>query len=265
MASPVYEGHAGNGTTTANTSHTVNMPASLAAGNLLLVYARFAGAPGTVTFTGWTQYATSTADASDDADFLFYRLSDGAEGASEALTTGNSIKAAFGATRISGAEDPSTQPPEATSAVGTGTTGDFPNITPTGGSKDYLFIIYGGQDGEGGSIATPTNYTTGFNTSNSGTAGAVATNCNIGQHWRQLTASSENPGTATFTATNSGWTAWTVAVHPAGPAGLNQNFKKRRTIQQGVNRSAVFCLGDKWARRGRLWVPRSEQIYAVTA
>lgn len=31
-------------------------------------------------------------------------------------------------------------------------------------------------------------------------------------------------------------------------------------VEQAVNRGAIFCLGEKWARRGRLWVPRAPAL-----
>jgi hypothetical protein len=31
-----------------------------------------------------------------------------------------------------------------------------------------------------------------------------------------------------------------------------------QVIGQAVNRASVYCLGDKWARKGRLWVPRHD-------
>jgi hypothetical protein len=34
-------------------------------------------------------------------------------------------------------------------------------------------------------------------------------------------------------------------------------------VQQAVSRGAYFCLGEKWARRGRLWVPVPGRPYAL--
>lgn len=217
MASPVDSARQGTNITTAGTSHAINV-GSPTAGTLLVVFVRFAGAPGAVTFAGYTQLASDTSDASDDTSAVYWRLADGTEGATDTLTTGNSIKLCAMGWEITGAEHPGARAPEiSTVAVGTtsANTADPGTCTPTGGSKDYLFLAIAAQDGEVGAYtASPTNYSA-VTTANSGTGGTPASNCYMGVGSRQLTASSENPGTFTHGAATTGWTAWTVAIHPA--------------------------------------------------
>lgn len=221
MAFPVDAARAGTNFTSAATSFAVNVN-SPAASDLLIVLIRFAGAPGTITFTGYTPLvAGDSSDASDDTTCVFWRHADGAEGATDTVTTVNSVKAASICWRITGADDPATQAPEiSTVAVGT-TTANTCNptaVTPTGGSKDYLFLALGAQDGEVGAFtAAPTNYNTNLVVANSGTAGLPATNCQMGGGTRQLTAASDDPGAFTHGAAAAGWTAYTVAVHPVPP------------------------------------------------
>lgn len=195
------------------------------AGQLIVVGIRFAGAPGTITFTGYTVLAgPDTSDASDDSTVLYYRWADGSEGSSDPISWVNSVKGCAAGFIIDGAENPATQAPQ-TSTVAIGTTaansGNPTTVTPTGGAKDYLYLAFMALDGELNTpSAAPTNYTlnaddvtSGVN--NSGTAGAAATNCTIAMGWRKLNAASEDPGAFTHAAATTGWTAWTIAVHPA--------------------------------------------------
>lgn len=217
MASPVDSARQGTNISTAATSHSLNV-GSPVAGMLLVVFVRFAAAPGTVTFAGYTQLASDASDATDDTSQVYYRVADGLEGATDTLTTSNSVKMCSLAWEITGGEYPSIQPPQiSTVAVGTTAANSAnPNtLSPTGGSKDYLFLAIMGLDGElNAPTASPTNYST-ITTANSGTGGAVATNCSIGGGSRGLTAASDDPGVFTHAAATTGWTAWTVAIHPA--------------------------------------------------
>lgn len=219
MAAPVDSARVASSTTTAGTSHTINV-GSPVAGTLLLVFIRFAGAPGTVTFTGYTQLASDTSDASDDQTMIFVRDADGTEGASDALTTANSVKMAAVAYEITGAETAARSAP-AVSTVAVGTTaanGANPgSVSPTGGTQDALYLALMGLDGEGNApTVEPTNYGN-LVTANSGTAGAVATNCSVGGASRQISASSsDDPGNFTHAGANAGWTAYAVAIHEPG-------------------------------------------------
>lgn len=243
MASPVDSNRVTSATTTAGTTHTVNL-GSPAAGDLLCIWIRFAGAPGTVTWAGYTGLFVNTADASDDESRFYYRLATGAEGASVNLTTANSVKMAAITWIITGAADPGTQAPEVgTIAVGTVANPDPGIVTPTGGSKDYLFLECCGGDGElitYTSSTTPSAFSTATN-ANSGTGGAVATNCCIGGASLQLTASSCNPGPLSGSAAPSnGWTAFTIAIHPAEPVEMVPERKQARVYNPAVRQAALM-------------------------
>lgn len=240
MAFPAFQ--AGNGTNfaTAATSFAINV-GSPSAGNLLLVYIRFAGAPGTQTFTGYTVFAGPDAsDASDDSNTIYYRWTDGTEGATDTLTTVNSVKAAAVSFVISGTENPATQPPEtSTVAVGTGANADSTIVTPTGGAKDYMWMVTLGLDSETATATQPTGYDgTRMQSANSGTGGAVATNCMVWMTFRTANAASEDPGAWTSSAPANGWTAWTVAIPPPTVA----TFIEAPALQalQAVSRASVY-------------------------
>lgn len=224
MAAPVDSARQGTNITTAGTSHAINV-GSPVSGTLLVVFVRFAGAPGTVTFTGYTQIASDTSDASDDQTMVFVRKADGAEGATDTLTTGNSVKLAAMAYEVTGAEDPTLNAPAiSTVAIGTtaANTANPQSVAPIGAPQDTLYLALAAGDGEVGAYtAAPTNYSN-LATANSGTGGAAASNCFLGTASRQLSASSsDDPGVFTHGGHNAGWTAFALAIRPPQPASID--------------------------------------------
>lgn len=211
-----------NGGTTAATTHTVRMPATVSANSLLFMVGRSMAA-GTISIsTGlgtWTVVQDSS-DASDDVTFWAYlpTLAVGTEAATDVTVTHGSAKFAAVALSITGAEAPGTQAPQSsTVAVGTGSNPGPTIVTPTGGAKDYLYIAAHGADGEHTipPATIPANYT-GSVGCHTATAGATGLNGGVAIATRALNAASEDPGTwTTSVAVNSGWTSWTFAIHPS--------------------------------------------------
>lgn len=223
MAAPVVAGFAITQISAATDPWTVNLPASISAGETLVMFLR--GNTGNAVFaggtppTGWTALVNGeVSDASNDATHVLWREADGAEGATVSVDLSANAKGTAIVVRVTGAEDPSTQAPEiSTVAVGTGANGDSGSLTPTGGSKDYLWLVWIGLDGETQTFTAPTNYTE-ITEANSGTGGTPDTNVRSALAERALTAASENPGAFTNSAPSTGWTAFTVAVHPRSVA-----------------------------------------------
>lgn len=213
-------GAAASGATAAN-SHAITMPATVTAGSLLMMFGRVAGA-GAVSATGWT-FVQDSSDASDDVTFYGWQdaLASGSEDSTTVtLSHGATLRMVATTISVTGAANPATRTPEnSTVAVGTTTTVNPTTATPTGGAKDYLWIWFGAWDGEQTlSKAAATNYTDRPDVS-CGTAGAVTLNVQMKIGDRQLNAASEDPGAiGTLSVAPSGWTAYTVAIHPAPPA-----------------------------------------------
>lgn len=247
MASPAIEATAATNGSTAAASHAVTLPATVSAGAQLMIVGRVTGA-GAVAITGggWT-ITQNSADASDDVTFWAYKdaLAVGNEdGTTVTVTHGASLKLAAVSMSITGAEDPATQAPQSsTVATGTSTTPNPTTVTPTGGSKDYLFIWAGGWEGEQTSppASNPTNYALNKTGANTGTGGAVATNSRVAIAARQLTAASDDPGSWTISVSDD-WTAWALAVHPAGAG--NQNINATGLASAAAFGAASFSGGD---------------------
>jgi hypothetical protein len=219
MASPVIATQNGGRNDALATSITVNLPASIAAGDTLLALIGHKNAASTTSFpAGWTIFNEGVNAAGSLASFTWaWRKADGTEGATISVTIASS-RSAHITLRVTGATDPTVTPPEAGTAVATNNTNapDPPTVTPTGGSKDYLFLACFASSAGRITTTQPTSYnSTRTEGSNSGTT----TNVGIGVADRALTASSENPGTFLTTGgTTEEVVAGTVAVHPTAAA-----------------------------------------------
>ncbi len=202
MTFPVVEATNTSVTDPSSTSHTVNLPAGVAAGDILIVFLQTSSTiTGPVVFpAGWTGLY-SHAGASSAHSAAGWRKATGGE-STVVLTTPDNARSTHNSYRISGAADPETdQAPEA--AVNTGA--NPPNVTPTGGAKDYLWLTFNGAITTG-NAAPPTNYTDEVSRRGSGSA------CESAR--RELNATSENPGAWGTPGTNP--VSSTMAVHP-GP------------------------------------------------
>jgi len=217
VAAPVDAGRATTGITTAALTWAVNYPASIAAGDLLLTWFRTAAGGVGGPPSAWTQLGSYfTADATDDTSGIYWKVAAGTETGTVTYDWSVSTKGAAIIWRITGAVNPadialtvSTEQTFTTAANAAN-----PNsVAPTGAPKDTLYVAMAGVDGEGtGFSAAPTNYSN-LAAANSGTGGAVATNCLIGGATRGLNASSsEDPGAFTHAAAAAGGCAVVVAV-----------------------------------------------------
>lgn len=267
MASPVDAARATTNITSSAGTHVINLPGSIAAGDLLVMYLRSASTLVLTTPpTDWVKLIDAdNSDASDDTTWILYKWATGSEGATVSVVyDAGSARGCAICWRITGAENPSTQPPEtSTVAVGTTTanTANPTTVTPTGGSKDYLFLAVASQDGEAGAYtASPTNYST-ISAANSGTFQGTTTNVQMGGGSRQLTAASEDPGAFTHAAAVTGWSAFAVAIHPPGaPAAPVPRYGFVDHANPGV---LMKGLRRAWHRRRsgifvpELWLPES--------
>lgn len=214
MAFPAVQTTAETAVSSAGTSHVINLPASIAAGDLLLLVLAKGSVAATVNaHADWSELLDENAAT---GFYIAYRWATGSEGATTTLVTSASTRSATVVYRISGAENPATQAPQiGTTATGSSVNPDPPAVTPTGGAKDYLWIAAltrGGEEADDDTWVTsaPSTFTgllqKACGVAGTNLAGMVAT--------AQLAsnAASLNPGT--FTIATGAWRAQTVAVHP---------------------------------------------------
>ncbi len=212
MASPTVQ--ATNSNATSGTSHTGTLPVGVVAGDLLLAIFVSDGNPTHTIDTDYTEIFSAPAANNEARMSISYRQADASANDIPTHTTSVSQRGIFIMYRIDGHEDPSTQAPELSSSTGntgTSTSPDPDSVTPTGGSKDYLFLAVTGNDGNVTTDTAPTNYA---NLISQTSAGGGGDRCNGGSAERQLTAASEDPGVFAISASDD-WVAATIAIHPS--------------------------------------------------
>jgi hypothetical protein len=208
---PVIEGSntGANAGGTGNSSYSAPLPAGITAGELLLLFVSAgAGAARTVTTpTGWSSLFNAIGAGSVRRFCCFHKIANGSEGASVSVSASANSFWSSTAYRISGYQG---APEAATTATGSASNPDPPNLTPSWGSAKALWIAAAGRDAGGASdfLASPANYSALIQNGGSGSANHSAT----ASAYREFQGASENPGTFT---SNSDWAANTVAIRPA--------------------------------------------------
>lgn len=220
MAAPVDAGRqttgiASNGSTTL----TLNLPASIAANDILVMLLN-TNALGQTSWTTWTQLDYNAGINTTGLTVgIYYKVATGSEGTTDTnfVVDNTTNKVTSLCWRITGG-DTGTAPAFSTMAHNATTTPDPGNCVPAGGSNDYLWLWASGQTGTSTMPPTgnPTNYSNPFGVASGGTGSANSKSTSCGAS-RQNTASSEDPGGWTL-STNTSWAAYTIAVYPAPPA-----------------------------------------------
>lgn len=207
------------GTTLAGTSHTVYLPAGIAAGDLLLVFvAADGGASATqnITFpnegTDWFELFKAGRPATGNPELLlgaWYRIADGTEGSHLNVTTTMSRQTAYTSYLITGCY----LELEAATANGMSVSPNPPSLTPSWGAADMLWFAACGYDNDTTkSITTyPISYTNGRDEN--------TYNCGLATARRELNAASEDPGPFTLSGAEQ-WVAATVAIRGAATCEL---------------------------------------------
>lgn len=221
MAFPVVEGTT-SGTRTNDTGDTtITIPASVSAGELLLTIISQAEHTTEIKDPSsgdqWTRFfhVSEGSTFGDDSRLAaFWKLADGDEGGTT-RTFDSFAQTCWACYRISGATDPTSQPPEVSGKVTDITVSpNPPSFTPSGGPKDFLWIpITGSTRNPETATSAPADYgslvtkTTGAQTDNS-------EECNLATAHQTARLSTEDPGHFSYANTHR-WIAATIAVHPA--------------------------------------------------
>jgi len=216
-AFPVVATSNGGGDSATTTSHTVNLPASIASGDLLLIYLSCRDSNTTITNpAGWVERLNTFAQTDNGAGqvevLISSRVSDGTEGGSVSVTTGTSVACAYISHRITG-QHASSAPEFGTVAKGSSVNPDPPAVTPSWGAEDNLFLapIFASSN------PTVSAYPTSYVDNQRREVTVVASNAVVAVSSRNLNATTDNPGTYTISASTP-WGAMTVVVRPAAAA-----------------------------------------------
>lgn len=217
MAFPAYESTTPTASVGATTSHTINMPATVNSGDLLIaVNATF---PDTAIneISGWTKILGDLDTAVAGVMAILVRVADGTEGGGsyDFTTTSNSrmvghiIRVSSWYGSLPGVE------------VGgvSGATNAAPNageMTPSWGSADQLWIWFVAAGDDDATIsAAPTGYSNLVSTPSGGGTNA---GCEVGTATKTSTATSDNPDAGTISETE-GYQTGVIAIRPAAAGG----------------------------------------------
>ena len=201
-------------------SHTVNMPASVVSGELVFVGFGTSDDPGTVTWPSAFTQIFGVFESRGANEGMYGAWAKGADvtgSSTVTVSTSNNVRSSHVSYRISGAEDPDTQPPEAATANDTNGAPNPPSLSPTGGAKDYLWLAVGSSSHAPTYSAFSTSYINGIQIAND--VSGSATRTSTGGCQRQLNASSEDPSVWSSSEESSAeWVGATIAIHPSGAA-----------------------------------------------
>jgi hypothetical protein len=204
-----------------STTHTINLPASISSGDLLICTSTFD--PNTaMTAPSWPANwntivpFTKTTVQSGNAGEARYKIATGSEGSTIDVTTSTFFRrSAHFCYRITGWEG--SDPPEGAIAVGDSTTPDPPNLGVSWGALNTLWIAVGIADGGSTFTADPASYGNVLTAD----TGSGASGAHIRGLTRNLNAASENPSAFTRTSTGSDhWVAMTIAIQPTAGAAV---------------------------------------------
>lgn len=188
------------------TTHTVSLPSSVAAGDLIgicFAYENDEVSPNP-SATGYTQLVNTFRDPGASLA-VFHKTATGGE-TTASVTTTESVQSAHYTFRISGW----TGSPEAQTSFDISTNPDPPSITPSGGADDYFIQTCVAIDEHRDFTVYPSGYTnTGYLNSHVSSADAVT----IAYASKGLTsATTEDPGQ--YTTQFDDWRAVTISVAP---------------------------------------------------
>lgn len=198
------------------TDHDCDLPATVNAGDLLILHYSHDSVTISAGPAGWTELQAPI--LSGQVRYAIYALvAAGTEGGGTARISSGGITTAvahvvritdwFGA--IGGVEI-------GTAASGSGTaTPDPPSLTASWGAEDNLFIaLCGSADDDRSVSAYPTSYSSGVS---SITGAGTDDGAGVGVAFRELAGATDDPATFTLDG-NNGWVAQTIVVRPAAAA-----------------------------------------------
>ncbi len=202
LPTPIVDSVTATSVSVASTNHNISMPATVNAGDLLLMFITYHAAQGAVTTpSGWTSHGTTGLLS------VFSKAADGTEdGTTVNVVTVNSVKAGAHVYRMHRWLGTTAGVEISLGSGAPGTSSDPGTLTPTWGADRTLWIAGTSVTGNP-AITDPANYAN-FNETGDG-----ASTCKVRTGRRILYATSENPGAFTWAGSQS-WTSITVAVRP---------------------------------------------------
>ena len=236
---------------TETTSVAVNYPGTISAGDTLLAFATTDGDNILDWATaGWTELDGTDDSGGRDAHLsIAWKKAAGTESGTFTLGLDSNEEIVIRVFSVQDADDPATRPPEVNlSYSSASTTIAFtaqPDLTPTGGAKDYLWFIVAGYDDDDGGMTEnlpapmqfPSNYDTNGQYDISSTSSG---SCSMDTSWRQYNGSVEAVGDGTA-VTSEQYICQVCVVHPSvdAPETFNRTLSDDLTLTDTISRDAV--------------------------
>lgn len=213
-------------TTSSATVHNISLPATVNAGDLLVMLVVCSSTTITGTPSGWT------AVRSNNQDPIYAKVAAGTEGGGTvALTTSDSQNIAAQVYRITDWYGEIASGAATAAAQGNSTTPNPPSLNPSAwGTEDTLWIASAIWISGAGFLTYPSGYSGGIFT-NAGTPARLAS------ARRNLNAASTDPGTFSLSLSGS-WRAHTIAIRPV-PAAFEFTGSTEVSFDGTVNVDAV--------------------------
>lgn len=198
------------------TTHTVNLPSGIVAGDLLILLIAADGSE-TLTLPSGFNLLALTAWGGLTAR-LGYKIADGTEGSTTTFSTSAGERSAHQSYRINGWR--ADTPPEVSANAGTSASATFTALDPVNWDvEDTLWLAFAVSDADTTFSVDPTGYTNAIeNDSGSGSTGVKVRSLRL-----ELRAASETP--SAMTNTSNPWETATVAVRPAAAAYGRRAFR----------------------------------------
>lgn len=226
------------------------MPASIASGDLLIASVGVRN-PGTWTLPaggGWNVLEEKAGGGTVGETGVWYKIATGSEGSTQTWTAGTATTGAWHVRKITGWHG--TTPPERVAVNGDAASVNPPNLAPSWGADDTLWIALAGSSANTMTFsAAPSSFTSLTSTTASSGGGAS----NMGSATYQLNSASLDPGTFT-TSTNRWWAAFTIAVRPAAGGGGT-------TGQVKIYNGSSFVAKPVKVYNGSTWVTKPMKVY----
>jgi len=200
---------------TITTAHNVAMPATVNAGDLLVVLFANDDDSTVTTPSGWTLLATSLASTVQRLSIYTKTAVGNEDGTTVDFVTSAAEKAAAQVYRATDWGDIEIS----TAGTGTSVNPDSPSFNPSGWDVEDTLWLTVESHANGREVSSyPTDYTDGLRTRSSADEAEAAL---VASARRENAVASENPGVFTI-ATSSQWAAFTIAIRPVVP--INKAF-----------------------------------------
>ena len=239
MTFPVVASVAHFETVTDATSHTINMPATVDTGDILLII--WANDGGTATQT-WNNSTLGTWTllhevSNQHRSAAYWKIADGTEGGGSMLITTSAGEKVNGSVlRITGGQSLEI----GTVATGSGTLPNPPSLTPSWGADDTLWLVSYTNDGNVTTSAYPTNYAS--NQYND-TTNVATGDCGHAYASYEQNTTVQDPANFTLSATED-WVTQTYAIEPAAAtSGTITSVDTDNTFTPGQLNIAVAGTG----------------------